>query len=60
MADRDLQSGFTHLQERIHLLLRLDRRFTLLNVGTDREGEHHWRLMTPSGQVVLVRVEVES
>jgi len=31
----------------------------LISTGTDHSAEHHWRFRTPSGQIVILKVEVE-
>lgn len=35
------------------------RELRLLNAGTDRPGEHHWRFVVSSGRIVMLRVEAE-
>ncbi len=52
-----------HLRDELYWLMKLKhdaRELTLLNVGTDREGEYHWRFRTASGQIILLKMEVES
>jgi len=47
----------------IHQLMTLKhdaRELKLLNAGTDHSGEHHWRFKTPSGQIIVLQIEVES
>ena len=54
---------FARLQEDLHLLIRRARdtyKLKLLNVGTDHEGEHHWRFKTSSGQIIILKIEIEN
>lgn len=53
---------FARIQSELERLLELASAVSLgrlISVGSDRAGEHHWRLKTPSGQVIMVRIEVE-
>ena len=48
---------FEKLVEELQGLLRLKHdvgRLKLLNVGTDRPGEHHWRFKVPSGEIITI------
>ncbi len=50
------------IREDLHQLMKRKhdaRELRLLNVGTDHSGEHHWRFRTPSGQVVVLKIEIE-
>jgi hypothetical protein len=52
-SPRDLPGSPGLLHEELHSLMK--RRYEsgeirLLNVGTDRDGEHHWRYRDKSGQ----------
>lgn len=54
-----MATTFENLRDALHGLLRskhADHDVRLLNVGSDRPLEHHWRIRTSSGEIVTVRI----
>jgi hypothetical protein len=51
-----------HLQEELHLLMKrlhAAHEIKLLNVGSDAQGEYHWRFRAVSGQIFTLKMETE-
>jgi len=58
-----MTTDFEHLQGHLARFLKAKNEIgelKLLNVGTDRPGECHWRFRYPSGEIVTVKMEVET
>jgi hypothetical protein len=50
------------IREDLHQLMTCKhgaRELRLLNVGTDHNGECHWRFRTSSGKIVVLKIEIE-
>lgn len=64
MADTDGPSNeLEQFQEELSSLLRRRQgecKLKMLNGGTSRNGEYHWRFKIPSGQIVSLQMEIES
>lgn len=55
-------TDFAQLQQELYALMTQKhdtRELRLLNVGTDHGREYHWRFRTPSGEIIMIRIEVE-
>ena len=51
------------IQKELHQLMSSKHdahELKLLNVGTDRSGEYHWRFRVQSGQIIVLKIEVET
>lgn len=62
MATSNEQTEFDSLREDIDRIVKRIRAtgdLKLLNVGTDRPDEHHWRFRTACGQIVMLTMERE-
>lgn len=64
IAEDSIQaSEFEKLQEALQGFMTRScwpaQKLKMLNVGTDRPGEFHWRFRLASGEIVVLKMEIE-